>query len=301
MMEMVAMSLEIESSAPVAVGRLLPEGLGSFASPGVDVLCGRLVDLARQRRFCVKNQSRCWRSIEQFVAGGLGFSTKMEDAKQRKKLFDEARKIIKETLAERRFDADTGVMILHTQEAARVWDDKRASVENEMEMVAAQLPVAEFVKTVRGVSMLGLAVVVGEAGNLSNYPNRWTLQKRLGLGCLEDGTRQRRIKGLTQQQTLRIGYVPQRRGDMYAFFDDVMLRAQWRGAKDEDGKSAKKSKKPVVTPGYPLGPYGVYYERKLAEYTQEEHPAPHKAAARYMTKMFMRHLWREWKKYAREV
>lgn len=289
------MSLEIEPSILGEVSRSVPKGLGQTASPGVDVLCGRLVDLARQRRFCIKNQSRCWRSIEQFVAGGLGFSTKMEDAKQRKKLFDQARKIIKDTLAGSCFDATTGLMILHTQEAARVWDDKRASVENEMELAATQLPVAEFIRTVRGVSWLGLAVVVGEAGSLSNYPNRWTLQKRLGLGCLEDGTRQRRIKGLTQQQTLRIGYVPQRRGDMYAFFDDVMLRAQWRGAKDEDGKSAKKSKKPVVTPGYPLGPYGEHYGRKLAEYVEEEHPAPHKAAARYMTKMFIRDLWREWK------
>ena len=67
-----------------------------------------------------------------------------------------------------------------------------------------------------------------------------------------------------------------------------MLRAQWRGEKkDDDGN--------IISPGHAIGPYGEHYRRKKAEYIAREHPAPDRAARRYMAKMFLRDLLNAWR------
>jgi hypothetical protein len=88
---------------------------------------------------------------------------------------------------------------------------------------------------------------------------------------------------------LRIGICRERaafcrrrwQAEMWAMLDDVLHRAQWRAERDG-------------APAHALGPYGEHYARKHAEYVARDHPAPGKAARRYMAKMFIRDLWCAW-------
>ena len=92
--------------------------------------------------------------------------------------------------------AQCSTVILKSAEARKIWDDLRAQVETDMAELAKQLPAYEFVRGVRGVTEKTLAIIVGEAGNLSNYPEtgpmrrgKGCLWKRLSIGCV-DGVRQ---------------------------------------------------------------------------------------------------------------
>ena len=50
-------------------------------------------------------------------------------------------------------------------------DQRRRETEKEMERLAKQLPVYPWIKQINGAGELGLATIVAEAGDLSDYPN----------------------------------------------------------------------------------------------------------------------------------
>jgi hypothetical protein len=133
----------------------------------------------------------------------------------------------------------------------------------------------------------------------------------------------------TSEDWIEHGYSKKRRGQVWAMLDDVMLRGQWRGDKDEDGADPKKTGKPVAAPAHAIGPYGEHYGRKKAEYislNEQRAYAPladeilyrqknldkktraifesgritpkhiDNRARRYMAKMFLKDLWTEWYK-----
>ena len=84
-------------------------------------------------------------------------------------------------------------------------------VERRLIALAKQLPVAGFVEQTRGVGLLSLAGIVGEAGDLANYATHQRLWKRMGLAVMPDG-RQRRVGGA---DALAHGYSPVRRSLMW--------------------------------------------------------------------------------------
>lgn len=269
----------------------------------LDELCNGLVYAQRQRVFCIKSQSRCDRSIEAFIATLLGFKTDQQES-DRKKLFKMAATIrLKIENAGRDFDylqfgeqiAGVAPMILRSAEARAGWDGHRTDIEGRMKEAAAALPAMPFVATVKGFSVLGLAVLVGEAGNFSNYSVPATLWKRFGLAVDDQGYRQGRLPpNLTREARAEAwtnrGYVPRRRAEVYAFVDDVMFRHQWRAEKTDDDTGE-------IIPAHPIGNYGEIYGRKKAEYLERALPAGHadKAARRYMAKCLIVDLWRAWK------
>lgn len=267
----------------------------------VDELCNGLVYAQRQRSFCIKSQSRCDRSIESFIATLLGFKTDLTEA-ERKKLFKLAGTIRQKIeKAGPEFDyaqygdqiAGVAPMILRSAEARSAWDMHRADIEARMKEVARQLPGWPFVQNVKGVSELGLAVIIGEAGNLSNYANPAKLWKRFGLAVV-DGHRQGIVPSNISREDratawIERGYVPRRRAEIYVFCDDMLCRAQWRAEKtDEDG---------LVEPAHAIGPYGEIYANRKAEMLARGKTAGHadKDARRYMTKAFLVDLHRAWR------
>lgn len=269
----------------------------------VDELCNWLVYAQRQRVFCIKSQSRCDRSIESFIATLLGFKTDLTEA-ERKKLFKLAGTIRQKIeKAGPDFDyrqygeqiAGVAPMILRSAEARAGWDVHRNDVEAKMKAVARELPGWPFVESVRGISELGLAVIVGEAGNLSNYANPAKIWKRFGLAVM-DGYRQGMVPPGTQDRAAawtERGYVPRRRAEIFVFVDDLLCRAQWRAEKTDDETGE-------VTGAHAIGPYGEIYARKKAEYVaRADGPnkitAPDKADRRYMAKCFLADLHRAWK------
>lgn len=281
-----------------AAGKL-PKGHRSDAD--LDDLCGRLMALQRDRIFAIRMQSRCDRAVEAYIRTRLGFTTdptRMGEP-ERKKLAAEAKRLKRsvEQGEVQRAGADEAreevilscsAVIIRNMSARGMWDQMRAETEKEMRALAKQIPAWEFVQSVKGVSDLGLAVIVGEAGNLGEYPKKGHLWKRLGLAVI-DGKRQGNPgTGATAEDWIAHGYKAARRAEVYAFIDDVMFRSQWRGAKND-------------APGYPIGPYGAHYARKKAEYlarfADEKGAKGHaeNAARRYMAKMFIRDLWKAWR------
>ena len=293
------------------------QGVSAPSSP--PTIISALIMLQRRRRFCIKSQSRCDRSMEALIASTMGFAIDA-DEKARKKVFDRAKAY---RLSVERGDAgDQGanetqswaalltliVLIDQSATAREGWDVLRKRTEAEMEALAKQLPVWEFVRDIRGLGALGLAVIMAEAAHpLDAFANPGKLWKRLGLAVINGG-RQRRVKGA--EEALAHGYSPHRRAEIWAFCSDTLFRGQWVGDRDEDGVACTKSHKPVVVPAHPLGPYGEAYQHR------REHTAARVAqtgnlpdsdpdkwslgrcnndARRYMTKRLLKDLWVAWR------
>lgn len=158
--------------------------------------------------------------------------------------------------------------MLPLNEARKAIEAHRKAVEKRLTKLAAELPVAGWVQGVRGVGLLSLAAIVGEAGDLSAYANPAKLWKRLGLAVMPDGTRQRRIGGV---DALDHGYSPVRRSVVWNI-----------GAC-------------IVKAGGPLK--AVYDARKVYEAERVETKShAHNRAQRYVEKRFLRDLWSQWRK-----
>lgn len=250
-----------------------------------------LKGLQRNRRFCIRSQQYFNRSTESYLASNLAYSNDLEE-RDRKAIFRFAAMIRTRVEADAplpgvEIDEFSRRVILQSQASRSHWDAERQAIEREMRRVAETLPVAPWVAAQRGFSTLGLAVLVGETGDLANYSGPGKVWKRLGLACL-DGARQGSIppnltgKARSEAWASR-GYSPVRRAEVYAFVDDVMLRAQWRAEKDD-------------APAHAIGPYGeVYAERKAWNLARDLRPAhAERDARRFMAKRFIRDMWVAW-------
>lgn len=146
----------------------------------------------------------------------------------------------------------------------------RKEYEKRLTHMAAQLPVWPWVEDVRGVSALSLAAVVGETGDLWNYPNPAKLWKRMGLAVI-NGERQRKVTGAA---ALDHGYAPQRRATLWVIGDCLIKLNQ-------------------------DGPYRTYYlsekERQRELHPELSDKVTHLRAKRHMEKRFLRDLWRAWR------
>lgn len=154
----------------------------------------------------------------------------------------------------------------------------RHEIELEMKRVARKLPVYPWAKSVHGLGELGLAVIIAEVGDLSGYPKKGHLWKRLGLAPFEGQAYSTwRMKGgLDAQDWTEAGYSPRRRAEIYAVISEPLFRAQ----------------------SVAQGPYRAIYDGRR-EATATTHPDwtkahSHMDALRKMTKILLRDLWQEW-------
>lgn len=157
--------------------------------------------------------------------------------------------------------------IFPLDEARKAIETHRKAVEKRLTKLAKDLPVAPWVEQTRGVGLLSLAAIVGEAGDLGSYGNPARLWKRMGLAVMPDGGRQRRIGGV---EALDHGYNPARRSVMWNLGSCI------------------------VKAGGPLK--AIYDARKLYEAERVETKAhAHNRAQRYVEKRFLRDLWSQWR------
>ncbi|MBI5940667.1 MAG: transposase [Caulobacterales bacterium] len=153
-------------------------------------------------------------------------------------------------------------------EARQSIEAHRRLVEKRLATLAKALPVAPYVESVRGVGLLSLAAIVGEAGDLASYSNPAKLWKRMGLAVMPDGTRQRRVTG---DAAIEHGYSPGRRSVVWNIGSCI------------------------VKAGGPLK--AVYDARKLYELERvATRGHAHNRAQRYVEKRFVRDLWSQWRK-----
>lgn len=259
----------------------MSKDLKSNINYDLDYITGQLMKDQNERRFTIRQQGQCNNSALAYIRTKLGFTVDLEE-NERKKIASRAL-AIKKAIEEFKpppesIDVSLISIILDCVKARAVWDERREAVENRMVELAAQTPGAAFVARTPGFGMKGLAVIIGEVGNLSNYPTKGHLWTRLGLG-VRDGKRQGSIPaGLEREARAEAWidrkYSPHRRAEVYAFIDDTMFKHQKPGTVYRD-----------------------YYERKKAEYLargKDEIRYPDRSARRAMSKMIIRDLWSSW-------
>lgn len=163
----------------------------------------------------------------------------------------------------------------------------RKAVEKRLAKLAATLPVAPFIETLRGVGIGSLAAIVGEAGNLGNYANPAKLWKRMGLAVMPDG-RQRKVAGAA---AILHGYSPQRRSVMWNIGDCIVkaggpLRELYDARKLTEHAKAKAE-------GLTVAPAGKIPKKDADKYRSEGHV--HNRAKRYVEKRVLVLIWRGWR------
>jgi hypothetical protein len=245
----------------------------------------------RRRRYAMKVQQKIDRALESFVRiNSTDWSFDADEA-EREKYNRQVAAIIS---AARKGEGAAAIvgLVRVTDVGREPFDDVRTDNEGEMEKLAAGLPVASWVASVRGAGNLGVATIVAEAGDLSNYPSPAHLWSRLGFAPYQGfagSTWKRetwRPRALTKEEWTAHPFSGQRYGLMHQIAI-WLVNAQWIAAgKSEDGE------------GKPNGPYGqIYYDRR--QHTLGTHPDWSKMhrrmdALRVTMKAFLKDLWCEW-------
>jgi len=176
----------------------------------------------------------------------------------------------------------------------------RDRVEAEMVKAAEALPAFALTERTPGFKALGLAVIVGEAGDLSNYASERKLWRRLGLG-VAPGHEEHAYstwKGLGLPtgewdapefpgQPRRAGYSPRRLGQIYGVVTVplMMFKARHKYGEHYDKRRAHTE----IT-----HPTGTFAECK-ADPSRWTPAHSHADAMRIMTKALVEDLWKEWR------
>ncbi|NBN62817.1 hypothetical protein [Pannonibacter tanglangensis] len=254
------------------------------ASPALQSLLDQLAELQLRRKFYISLTNKQVNAIRALTRRALGWRA---DDEGREKINARAARIVASALsgkAQKPEDeaafaalaADLAVCAAVLQPLA----EARAEVEKDMRRAARKLPAYDFAKSVHGLGDLGLAVLVGEAGNLASYPKKGHLWKRLGLAPMHGQALStwRRTGGLSADDWTAAGYSPRRRAEVYAVISEPLFRAQ----------------------SVADGPYRAIYDRRRAA-TEAAHPDwpklhSHMDALRVMTKSLLRDLRNEWRR-----
>lgn len=132
-----------------------------------------------------------------------------------------------------------------------------------------------IVSDIQGFSSWGLSALVGEAGDLGNYPNPAKLHKRLGLAPDDAYPTGEKRKGRMIPRACR--------GRIFGMIADPLFKHQWRGEKDG------------VAP-HAIGPYGVVYAAAKAKGLASGKTKKHAdvLARRIMLKALVLDAWCAW-------
>lgn len=260
-----------------------------------------LRELSVQRRAAIKLQVKIDNGIRALVGRACGFRIDLPE-KERAAINKRAAGIVKAVEAGQFPDdpvaATLAPFILTAAQGRAPFDALRKQIEKDMTNLSAFMPVYSFVETISGFGALGLAIIVGEAGDLGQYANPAKLWKRMGLAVI-DGKRQGSPgKGATADDWIAHGYNKERRSLIWQINDSMMKhQSQWT---DKETGEIKK----------PAGPYGEIYMAKKADYVARIEPTKdlaasdpekwtplraEKAARRYVEKRLLRDLWRAWR------
>ncbi len=274
-----------------------------------------LVELGRQRRYYMQQRMRAEQSLKAYLASCSGYSPTDGDGK---KLWKEIDLVVQAVRKDESASLPAWVdvaAIAATDSMIAPMKTAEKALEKAIGKRALDLPVAEWWVGQRGLGILGLGLLVAEAGDLKRYATKMRLWKRLGLAVIE-GERQRKMKGAT---ALAHGYSPARRAVTWNI-GESLFRAQWSAPKDENGKNANMTKKEIIIPAGPTGKWGEIYayrrsvtEPRIAETESLEtylrtpggqlflNPAKwtpsrvHADAKRYMTKALVKATWQKWR------
>lgn len=203
----------------------------------------QLRELQAHRCACIRACTRSTNATKAHIRRVLGFDTTLAEV-TRKEMVTRSQRVYSAIVKGKALTDDRekeaaklcGAFVLAMRAGIEPIEAYRTEVEKRMERLAADLPAAEFAQSVCGFGIKRLAVIVGEAGDLSGYENPGKVWKRFGLAPKE-AYRDVTDKG---EECFKI---PRRRRSEMWVIGDCLIKS--------NGKDGEY--------------YGVYAERKAVE------------------------------------
>jgi hypothetical protein len=270
----------------------------------VQFICTSIQEMQVNRVAIIKAQIRINNATRAFVRRLLGWRFDMKE-EERKKIANDAASIVKAVEEGEEVDsghrkvatASTG-FILASMQSRSAYDELRSSTEKAMVNAVKDLPVFEWAEAVRGFGSLGLAIIVGESGNLSNYSNPGKLWKRLGLAVF-DGKSQR--KCTNAEEAIRQGYNPRRRSAIWTLGDSLLKLSKNNPYRDLFDQRIKYEVQ-KAGPDHPtIQCRGMKTNKKNGKEYESYSIHARRRAQRYVEKRLVKDLWIAWRRAAKDL
>ena len=214
-----------------------------------------------------------------------------------KALVKSKRKLKPDAKVSEKMIATTDYMPLVTLSEARAHILKHVrSLDKQLENNAKELPgYTELVLTTSGFGALGLAQIIGEAGDLRNYSMHSKLWKRMGLHVFDGRACWTKRPGMSAEQWTAAKYNPRRRSVMYTITNLGLMtkKNRYRDYRDERLKLERvkaKDECKMIVPAKKI-PKGREDEFRSAGHILNR-------ANRAAGKKLLRDLWKIWRREA---
>lgn len=181
-------------------------------------------------------------------------------------------------------------MVENAERSRAAFDAMARQHEKSARKRAAKLPAWERLRHIKGFSAWGLAVIVGEAGDISNYSGVRKLYKALGWApkeCYQAGETGGRM-------------VPKaKKGRLHGIVRKPIFQAQWRGERLPTGELVTKDEQrgqPGNIPAHATGPLGEIYGATKRRHIEAGKTKGHaeNLAQRTMLKALIHDVHRAW-------
>jgi hypothetical protein len=238
----------------------------------------------RTRNYAMDQRKRSDLSLLAFLRMQLGWQKALPEA-ERKAIAAQAKALAAAP------DGEWAGVIIVALAARAPFETVEKDAAREMERLAKTLPVWDaWGAGVPGFGARSLAVLVGEAGDLGEYPKKGHLWKRMGLS-VEDGIRQGGLaKSASKGAWVAHGYSPARRSTMF-IIGDCLIKQQ--GPYREVYLARKEyERQRAEAEGLAVVPAAKIPKGQAGAYRSEGHV--HRRAQRYMEKIFLRDIRNAW-------
>jgi hypothetical protein len=262
----------------------------SVPDPALSQTIAEIVAAHRKRCFAMETRKRLDLALLSLLRTALGWSLALP-ADERDTI--KARAV---AIADGETDdpeAATWEGIVEAHNAGRQpFEAVEKAATHDMDRLARSLPAWPwFEANVFKSSAVSLAVIVGEAGDLSRYANPGKLWKRMGVALVGDVRQGGLAKSAPKAEWIAHGYSRQRRSRLWNIGDALVkkqgyLREVYLARKEYERVKAEAR-------GLTVAPAAKIPAKRAAEFMSDGHV--HRRAQRYMEKRLLRDLWSAWR------
>lgn len=278
----------------------------SSGPPDIPALCISIQEDQVERKFSIQMEAAIVQRISARVVRAIGLDHEATEV-SRKAAWTRAERIVRRALQgaeQEESDRDIAAVLAGnlamSSVALKPVSAFRDQVEARMRAKAELLPAFALTQRTPGFKAIGLAVIVGEAGDLSNYATVRKLWRRLGLGMAPGHEAHaystwKRIGLPTGEwdtpefpgQPLRAGYSPKRLGQIYGVVTVPLVMMK---AKNRYGEiyAARRAHTAITHPTGTITECNADPNRWTPGHS-------HADAQRVMTKALISDLWSEWR------